>query len=111
MEPRILALAVAAILISASLADAATCLSSPAAVRSLQPRAWPQWTRGPGGKRCWFAGRKPGVAKAAARPARAPQKQSKPEPDLQSGDPIWQRWSLEHRWDAILDRPLEQRSR
>jgi len=96
-----MALAVAASLASASPAEAATCLLSPAAVRSVQPNAWPQWTRGPHGKRCWFAGKK--SARAAARGAHTPKPER--EWDLQSGDPIWQRWSVEDRWDAAFDRP------
>jgi hypothetical protein len=107
MQPRIMALAVAAILISASLAEAATCLPSPAAVRRLQPKAWPQWTRGPEGKRCWFAGKKPVFARATPRrPKPAPRRTPKAERewDFQSGDPIWQPWSMEYRWDESLSR-------
>jgi hypothetical protein len=107
MRPRIMPLAVVAILVSASLADAATCLPSPAAVRKLQPKAWPQWTRGPDGKRCWFAGKKPVFAKAEPRrPKSAPQPtpNAAREWDLQNGDPIWQPWSMEHRWDESLGR-------
>jgi hypothetical protein len=100
-------LAIVAILVSASMADAATCLPSPAAVRKLQPKAWPQWTRGPEGKRCWFAGKRPIFARSAARPkpARQPAPKTKREWDFQNDDPIWQQpWSVEHRWPSTTGR-------
>jgi hypothetical protein len=96
--------AVAAILASASPADTATCLSSPAEVRKLQPKAWPRWTRRLQGKRCWFAGRKPVSAKTTVRlrPALHPRPNAQREWDLENGDPIWQTWAMEYRWDDSL---------
>jgi hypothetical protein len=95
-----------------------TCLSSPADVRKLQPRAWPRWTYGANGERCWYAGKKRVLAKTAPRrnlpmPALAQQprtpRQPTPTPeaatnalrvwDHQNGDPIWQPWTMEYRWD------------
>jgi hypothetical protein len=106
MQPRIMAMAVAVTLVSASVADADTCLPSPAAVRKLQPNAWPQWTR-QNGKRCWFAGKKPVATKAAPRrpkAARQPAPKAERDWDFQSGDPIWQQpWSMEYRWDAMRE--------
>lgn len=105
MQPRIIVLAIVATLVSAPMASAETCLPSPAAVRKLQPKAWPQWTH-QGGKRCWFAGKKRVFAKAAPRrskPSRQPPPKAEREQDLQSGDPIWQQppWTMEHRWEGI----------
>jgi hypothetical protein len=40
------------------------CLTSAAEVRKLTPRAWPKWTYGPNGERCWYSGEKPVFAKA-----------------------------------------------
>ena len=96
--------AVAAILGSASPADTATCLPSPAEVRKQQPKAWPRWTRRVQGKRCWFAGRKPVFTKGTLRlkPARQPTANAVREWDLENGDPIWQTWSMEYRWDHSL---------
>ena len=38
---------------------AANCLASADEVRRLAPKAWPKWTYGPHGERCWYFGRKP----------------------------------------------------
>jgi hypothetical protein len=38
---------------------AANCLASAEEVRKLAPKAWPKWTYGPRGERCWYSGRKP----------------------------------------------------
>jgi hypothetical protein len=38
---------------------AANCLASADEVRRLAPKAWPKWTYGPRGERCWYSGRKP----------------------------------------------------
>ena len=40
------------------------CLASAAEVRKLTPKAWPKWTYGPSGERCWYSGEKPVFAKA-----------------------------------------------
>jgi hypothetical protein len=40
------------------------CLASAAEVRKLTPNAWPKWTYGPNGERCWYSGEKPVFAKA-----------------------------------------------
>ena len=40
------------------------CLTSAAEVRKLTLRAWPKWTYGPNGERCWYSGEKPVFAKA-----------------------------------------------
>jgi hypothetical protein len=40
-------------------APAANCLTSADEVRTLAPKAWPKWTYGPHGERCWYFGRKP----------------------------------------------------
>jgi hypothetical protein len=42
-----------------SSAPAANCLTSADEVRRLAPKAWPKWTYGPHGERCWYSGRKP----------------------------------------------------
>lgn len=44
-------------------APAANCLRSAAEVRALAPKAWPKWTYGPRGQRCWYSGRKPAFPK------------------------------------------------
>jgi hypothetical protein len=41
-----------------------SCLISAADVRKLTPHAWPKWTYGPSGERCWYSGEKPVFAKA-----------------------------------------------
>jgi hypothetical protein len=41
-----------------------SCLVSAAEVRKLTPHAWPKWTYGPSGERCWYSGEKPVFAKA-----------------------------------------------
>jgi hypothetical protein len=104
LRARVLFGAVATILVPASLADAATCLPSPAEVHKLQPKAWPKWTRGAQGTRCWFAGKRPVFAKATPgpKPARQRTPNAEREWDFQNGDPIWQPWSMEYRWDDGL---------
>jgi hypothetical protein len=42
---------------------AASCLRSADEVRRLAPKAWPKWTYGPHGERCWYSGRKPAFPK------------------------------------------------
>jgi hypothetical protein len=44
-------------------APAANCLRSADDVRRLAPKAWPKWTYGPHGERCWYFGRKPAFQK------------------------------------------------
>src|SRR5258705_13986154 len=61
---RIIALALTVTMFCGTIAGAATCLSSAADVRKQQPKAWPKWTYGPQGERCWYAGKKPIFAKA-----------------------------------------------
>ena len=96
--------AVAAIVVSASLADAASCLRSAAEVRKLHPKAWPRWNRRAQGKLCWFAGMKPTAAKTTRRPkpVRHARPRTEREWDLQNGDPVWQTWSMEYRWHDSL---------
>jgi hypothetical protein len=91
----------------------ATCLASPAEVRKLQPKAWPRWTYGPQRERCWYAGKKPvfkkpTLATAARRPKLPTPASQQPATnavrawDHHNGDPIWQPWVMEHRWDESL---------
>jgi hypothetical protein len=40
-------------------AQSPPCLASAAEVRKLTPNAWPKWTYGPMGERCWYSGEKP----------------------------------------------------
>jgi hypothetical protein len=40
-------------------AQSPPCLASAAEVRKLTPNAWPKWTYGPTGERCWYSGEKP----------------------------------------------------
>src|SRR5215467_11549828 len=40
-------------------AQSPPCLASAAEVRKLTPNAWPKWTYGPNGERCWYSGEKP----------------------------------------------------
>jgi hypothetical protein len=94
--------AVAVILVFVPLADAATCLRSPAEVRKLYPKAWPRWTRRPQGKLCWVAGTKPVAAKVKPRTKPARQVKAERVWDLQNGDPVWQTWSMEYRWHDSL---------
>src|SRR5262245_40076286 len=44
-------------------AQSPPCLASAAEVRQLTPNAWPKWTYGPRGERCWYSGEKPVFAK------------------------------------------------
>jgi hypothetical protein len=43
------------------------CLASAAEVRKLTPHAWPKWTYGPNGERCWYSGEKPVLQKHPSR--------------------------------------------
>jgi hypothetical protein len=109
---RIIAFALAAGVCCGPIAEAATCLSSAADVRKQQPKAWPKWTYGPEGERCWYAGKKPvfakakvGHAKAQSQPREAPSAEltptTPPSPPLQSqgrNNNIPQSWDLEYRW-------------
>jgi hypothetical protein len=109
---RIIALALTVTMFCGTIAGAATCLSSAADVRKQQPKAWPKWTYGPQGERCWYAGKKPVFAKAAkeVRQAKAQSRGSNIEP-ISSAPPssrplqsegrdnnIPQPWDLEYRW-------------
>jgi hypothetical protein len=99
------------------------CLSSAAAVRQVQPRAWPKWTYGPRGERCWYAGAKPvfakrhhqrpsstrmaakrssppafePVARAAPQPAPVPAPVSDGRSTSETAPPAW---ALEYRWNG-----------
>jgi hypothetical protein len=110
MQRRIIALAIAAIFLPASTAEAASCLPSAAAVRKVQPKAWPKWTYGPKGERCWYAGNKPVFTKRASHPVRVasrrnpPTRKPAPQPATNSqrdwehhGEKIWP-WAMEYRW-------------
>jgi hypothetical protein len=108
---RIIALALAGGLLSAGMADAATCLSSAAEVRKFQPKAWPKWTYGPNRQRCWYAGEKPVFAKAPPEPTpptQTPETQptspAAPATDGKNSQSIGHPWVLEYRW-AIGDAP------
>jgi hypothetical protein len=70
---RIIGIALVINVICGTIAVAATCLSSAADVRKQQPKAWPKWTYGSQGERCWYAGRKPIIARAPMRQAKTPQ--------------------------------------
>ncbi len=105
--------------------ESARCLASAAAVRQAQPKAWPKWTYGAGGERCWYAGAKPVFAKRhqhrtrltrtidksapvrAYRPASFASRPAPPvipESDGRSTEPALppapQPWALEHRWEG-----------
>jgi hypothetical protein len=102
--------------------QSARCLPSAAAVRKVQPTAWPKWTYGPQGERCWYAGAKPRFAKRpqqrtrvtriAARPPSLPARQpasfvaprpapaAVPELDGRNTEPAPQPWALEYRWEG-----------
>jgi hypothetical protein len=109
---RIISFALAASVCCGPIAEAATCLSSAADVRKEQPKAWPKWTYGPEGERCWYAGKKPVFAKATkVRDAKAqsqpregpsaePTTTTPPSPPLQSqgrNNNIPKSWDLEYR--------------
>jgi hypothetical protein len=112
---KIFALTLTASMFCGTIAGAATCLSSAADVRKQQPKAWPKWTYGPQGERCWYAGKKPVFAKATKK-LRQVKAQSQPgagphvEPTsaapaspglLKSqgrNNNIPQPWDLEYRW-------------
>ena len=106
-----------------TIAVAATCFSSAADVRKQQPKAWPKWTYGSHGERCWYSGTKPIFAKAPKQMRQA-KAQSQPNP-MSSAEPstspprpasvqsegsvpqtrpdrrnnnIPQSWDLEYRW-------------
>jgi hypothetical protein len=112
---RIIALALAASVFYGTIARAATCLSSAADVRKQQPKAWPKWTYGPQGERCWYAGKKPVFAKATkelrqvkaqTQPGAGPNAEptsaapASPGPLKSQGrnNNIPQPWDLEYRW-------------
>jgi hypothetical protein len=109
---RIIALALTATLFFGTIARAATCLSSAAEVRREQPKAWPKWTYGPQGERCWYSGKKPVFAKrnkeihhVKAQPHAAPDEPTSAAPSppvpLQSegrNNKDSQSWDLEYRW-------------
>jgi hypothetical protein len=99
-----------------------SCWASAAAVRKAQPKAWPKWTYGPQGERCWYAGEKPRFAKIARRQAPSksrgarqsasiapprpsvaapkPVSVAAPELDGRNTEPIPQPWAMEYRWEA-----------
>jgi hypothetical protein len=102
-EIKILVPALIAVLLSWSIAEAATCLPSAEAVRKVQPKAWPKWTYGPNREKCWYSGEKPVFAKAPlqltpARRASVPQPRppAAPELDGQNSEPILRPW----RWST-----------
>jgi hypothetical protein len=107
-----------------TIAVAATCLSSAADVRKQQPKAWPKWTYGSHGERCWYSGKKPIFAKApkqmrqakaqsrvnaassaeptsTSAPAREPPRSEdnipQSRPDGRNNN-MRQSWDLEYRW-------------
>src|SRR5258705_9693979 len=81
---RIIALALTVTMFCGTIAGAATCLSSAADVRKQQAKAWPKWTYGPQGERCWYAGRKPVFTKVTkeVRQAKA-QSQPRASPNVE----------------------------
>jgi hypothetical protein len=97
--------AFAATLLLSSLCEAADCLASAEEVRKVTPKAWPKWTYGPNGERCWYSGQKPVFAKAARAQAAAP---AAPVPrattatattfEERSAEPVRRPWALEYRW-------------
>jgi hypothetical protein len=121
---RILASALVINAFCGTIAVAATCLSSAADVRKQLPKAWPKWTYGSQGERCWYAGKKPIFAKAVkqTRQAKAQSRinaASSAEPTSTSPPPseplrsegsipqsrfdgknnnMPQSWDLEYRW-------------
>jgi hypothetical protein len=112
---RIISVALAISVFSGTTAEAAICLPSAADVRKQQPRAWPKWTYGPQGERCWYAGKKPVFAKPnkEVRQAKAQsQQRAAPSAEPTSTRPsstaplqsdggnknIPQSWDLEYRW-------------
>jgi hypothetical protein len=102
-------LALAAYFHPQSLVEAATCLPSAAAVRKEQPNAWPTWTYGPKGERCWYSGKKPVFAKAPLQLVPSARKRvPHPKPsvvselDDKTGAPVAQPWALEYRWAEVF---------
>jgi hypothetical protein len=102
---KIIALALTTWLLSAGIANATTCFSSPAEVRKSQPKAWPKWTYGPNREKCWYAGEKPVFAKTPPGPTAAtdmpvtpPTTAIEPELDGMHRERIRQPWALEYRW-------------
>ena len=104
-------------------AASARCLASAAAVRQAQPKAWPKWTYGPRGERCWYAGAKPVFAKRShprALPTRMAAKRASPPPfepvaraepqpapvpapvsdGKNNRESAPQPWALEYRWNG-----------
>jgi hypothetical protein len=91
------------------LAKAATCLPSAEAVRKAHPDAWPKWTVGSNGERCWYSGDKPVFARAPLqlvpvlhKPASKPKSRVAAEPDGVHSPAVPQPWALEHRWAEIF---------
>jgi len=90
-------------LLSWSSAQAATCLASADEVRKVEPKAWPKWTYGPAGERCWYYGKKPVFAKTPNSQDAMPQA-AVSQPETTSGEasriaePVTQPWALEYRW-------------
>jgi hypothetical protein len=110
---KVIPFAVAALLASSSMVQAATCLASASEVRKEHPHAWPKWTYGPQGERCWYSGQKPVFAReplrlvptAQAAAVAPPKPRPAPETNAKSTTPIAQPWALEHRWGEIFRYP------
>jgi hypothetical protein len=88
-------------------AHSATCFSSPAEVRREAPKAWPKWTYGPNGERCWYAGeKKPVFARTLAEEQQIEELEiGSPSPAQverwpSSSEPMRLPWALEHRWGS-----------
>jgi hypothetical protein len=109
--------ALAAFFAASSNVQAATCVPTAEAVRKANPSAWPKWTYGPSGERCWYSGTKPVFARAplqlvpdkrpAPRPpqAAAPAATVRAQADARSESPMPQPWMLEHRWADVFKYP------
>jgi hypothetical protein len=75
------------------------CLASAAEVRKLTPHAWPKWTYGPNGERCWYSGEKPVFAKAPNEQAfrslnGLPNGEDQSSRRPRSAEPLKCRWCL-----------------
>jgi hypothetical protein len=99
-----------------SMAQAATCLGSAEEVRKLAPKAWPKWTYGPDGEKCWYSGKKPVFAKTTSpeRTSGPPARSSSEtngtasEERATSAEQVPQPWALEYRWtDRFGMRPSD----
>jgi hypothetical protein len=108
---KIFLLALAGYFLSHCTVEAATCLLSAEAVRKEQPNAWPKWTKGSNGERCWYADKKRVFAKTPTQPpsAHKPMLQLKPvspELDGKGSKPGLQLpllpWALEYRWAEVF---------